>query len=151
MSGLKGQVLKSKVDPCSRCSKGVTANSMMSTKCGTWVHGRFVKMKRVTSTLAKDFVCKLCVDTEERIVKPGEEIPFFDQIDFVRSLRYLGDRLNANGGSKAVATARTRIGWTKFRECSKLLYGRKLSLKIKGRIITVAQDQQCNTGARQGV
>ena len=31
-------------------------------------------------------------------------------------------------------TARTRIGWTKFRECGELLYGRKFSLKMKGRI-----------------
>ena len=35
-------------------------------------------MKRVTSNLAKSFVCKLCVDTKEGIVEPGEEISFFD-------------------------------------------------------------------------
>ena len=31
-------------------------------------------------------------------------------------------------------TARTRIGWIKFRECGELLYGRKFSLKMIGRI-----------------
>ena len=36
------------------------------------------KMKRVTSTLAKGFVCELCVDTKEGIVEPGKEISFFD-------------------------------------------------------------------------
>ena len=30
--------------------------------------------KSVTSTLAKGFVCELCVDTVEEIVEPGEEI-----------------------------------------------------------------------------
>ena len=31
-------------------------------------------------------------------------------------------------------TARTRIEWIKFRECGQLLYWRKVSLKMKGRI-----------------
>ena len=66
-------------------------------------------MKRVTSTLAKDFVCKVCADAKERIVEPGKEISFFDQIDFVKSFCYLGDRLNKSGGNEAAATARTRI------------------------------------------
>ena len=82
-------------------------------------------MKRVTSTLARDFICELCIYTKEGIVEPGEELSFFDQVDFVKSFCYLGDRLNASGGSEAAVTARTRIGWTKLRECGKLLYGRK--------------------------
>ena len=57
-------------------------------------------MKRVTSTLAKSFVCKVCVDTKEGIVEPGEEISFYDQADFVKSFCYLGDRLNASGLSE---------------------------------------------------
>ena len=80
------------------------------------------------------FVCKLCVYTKEGIVEPGEELSFFDQVDFVKSFCYLGDRLNASGRSEAAVTARTRIGWIKFRECGELLYGRKFSLKMKGRI-----------------
>ena len=126
VSGSKGEDLKSKVDPCAKCGKRMMANSMMCTKCGTWVHGRYAKMNRVTSTLAKGFVCKLCVDTKEGIVKPGE-ISFFDQVDFVKSFYYLRDRLNVSGGSEAAVTARTRIGWIKFRECGELLYGRKFS------------------------
>ena len=46
----------------------------------------------------------------EGIVEPGEEISFFDQVDFVKSFCYLGDVLKASGGSEAAATARTRIG-----------------------------------------
>ena len=84
-------------------------------------------MKRVTSTLAKGFVCKLCVDTMEGIGKPGQEISFFDQVDFVKSFCFLGDRLNASGGSDAAVTARTRIGCIKIRQCGELLYGRKFS------------------------
>ena len=52
----------------------------------------------------------------------------------MKSFCYLGDRSNASGGSEAAAIARTRIEWIKFRECGELLYGRKFSLKMKGRI-----------------
>ena len=86
------------------------ANSVMCTKCGKWAHGTCVKMKRVISALAKGFVCKLCVHTKEGIVEPGEEVSFFDQVDFAKSFCYLGDRLNASDGSEAAITARTRIG-----------------------------------------
>ena len=134
VSGSKGEVLKSKVDPCAKCDKRVMANSVMCTKYCKWVHDRYVKMKKVISTLAKGFVCELCVYTKEGIVKPGVELSFFDQVDFVKSFCYLADRLNASGGSEAAVTARTRIGWIKSRECGELPYGRKFSLKIKGRI-----------------
>ena len=38
VSGSKGEVLKSEVDPCSKCGKRVMANSMMCTNVvkGTW-------------------------------------------------------------------------------------------------------------------
>ena len=49
-------------------------NSVMCTKCRRRVHGRYAKMKRVTSTLAKDFACELCVDTKEGIAEPGKEM-----------------------------------------------------------------------------
>ena len=68
------------------------------------------------------------------IVKPGEEISFFYQVDFIKSFCYLGDRLNASGKSEAAVTARTRIGWIKFRAYRDCFYGRKFLLKMKGRI-----------------
>ena len=71
-------------------------------------------MKRVTSTLAKGFVCELCVNTKEGIVEPGEELSFFDQVDFVKIFCYFGDRLNVSGRSEAAVTARMRFGWIKF-------------------------------------
>ena len=60
------------------------ANFEKCTKCGKWVHGRRVKIKgRLQS--GKRFVSELCVDTMEGIVRPGEEISFFHQIDFVKN------------------------------------------------------------------
>ena len=46
VSGAQGEVSVSKVDPC-----GI---------CGKWSHGRFVKVKRVTLRLGRDFVCGRC-------------------------------------------------------------------------------------------
>ena len=134
VSGSKGEVLKSKVDPCPKCGERVMVNSVMCTKSGKWVHGRCAKIKVATSTQAKGFVCELCVDTMEGIVKPGEEILFYGQVDFVKSFCYLGDGLNARGGSEATVTAKTKIEWIKFRKCGELLYGRKFLLKTKGKI-----------------
>ena len=45
----------------------------------------------MTSTRAKSFICELSVDTKEGIVEPGEEISFFDKIDFVKNFWYSED------------------------------------------------------------
>ena len=74
VSGSKGEVLRSKADPYSKCGKRVMANSVICTKCGKWVHGKCSKMKRVTLTPAKGFVCEVCVNTKEGTEEPGEEI-----------------------------------------------------------------------------
>ena len=42
-------------------------------------------------------------------MKPGKEISFLDQVDFVKSSCYLGDKLNASGESEAAVIAKTRI------------------------------------------
>ena len=64
----------------------------------------------MTSTLTRSFACELCVYTKEGIVEPGEEMSFFDQVDFLKSFCYLRVRPNASGGSEASVTPRTRIG-----------------------------------------
>ena len=57
-----------------------------------------------------------------------------DGVETVSKFTYLGDRLNATGGCEMAVTARSRIGWMNFRECSEILKGRRFSLKIKGKI-----------------
>ena len=56
VSGAEGEVSVSKVDPCGICGKQVMANSVLCVKCGKWIHGRCVKVNRVTSSLGRDFV-----------------------------------------------------------------------------------------------
>ena len=41
VSGSEGELFKRKINPCGVCGRRVTANSVLSTKYGNWVHGRF--------------------------------------------------------------------------------------------------------------
>ena len=47
---------------------------------------------------------------------------------------FLGDKVKTSGGCEAAVTARMRIGWIKFRECSELLLGKRFSLKVTARV-----------------
>ena len=97
-----------------------------------WIHERCAKIRRVTLDLAKHFVCAQCTKAkktcQESVGKPC------DEVEMVNGFCYLGDRLNASGGCEMAVTARTRLGWVKFRECGELLRGKQFSLKIKGRV-----------------
>ena len=60
VSGEEGERTNSNIDPCGICGKRVMANSVWCSKCGKWIHGRCTRMKRITPSMAKDFVCKKC-------------------------------------------------------------------------------------------
>ena len=76
-----------------------------------------VKVKRVTLRLGRDFVCGRCKKQADGFMNSVEEC---EEVETVRGLCYLGDRVNAGGGCEAAVTARARIGWVKFRECGEL-------------------------------
>ena len=130
--GSEGEKTKSKIDPCGVCGKRVMANSVMCTKCNEWIHGRCAKLKKVTISSARLFVCENCKNPSVGAEGSVEEL--CDKVETVKGFYYLGDRLNASGGCENAVTARTRIGWMKFRECGELLLGRRFSLKIKGMV-----------------
>ena len=104
------------------------ANSVLCTKCGSWVHGKCAKIKRVTARLAMHFVRSKCKGMMDSIKK------LCNEVETVNGLCYLGDRLNASGGCEAAVTARVRIGWVRFRECGELLLGNRFPLKMKGKV-----------------
>ena len=56
------------------------------------------------------------------------------EVETVKGFCYLSDRLNASGGCEAAVTSRTRVGWKKFRECGEILFGKRFSLRMKGKI-----------------
>jgi len=85
------------------------ANSILCIKSGHWVHRRCLKVKNLSADLAQSFVCASCSSMTARTVAMEEKL--CDAIETVKGFCYLGDRLNASGGSEAAVTARTRIGW----------------------------------------
>ena len=119
VSGAEGEMSVSKIDPCGICGKRAMANSVLCVKCGKWIHGRCVKVKRVTLRLGRDFVCGRCKKQVDGLVEPVEES--CEEVETVRGFCYLGDRVNASGGCEAAVRARARIDWVKFRECGELL------------------------------
>ena len=54
-------------------------------------------------------------------------------METVKGFCYLGNRLNASGGCEVAVTARTILGWKKFRECGEILFGKRFSLRMKGK------------------
>ena len=63
-----------------------------------------------------------------------QEVKLCDEVETVSVFTYLGDRVSAGGGCEVGVTARTRCGWVKYRECGKLLYGRRFPLRLKGAV-----------------
>ena len=131
--GSEGEVIQSRIEPCGICGKGVKVNSVLCTKCEQWINGRCSKLKKVTPSAARFFVCNKCEKVTNGVREVQQKV-MCDEVETVTGFCYLGDRLNVNGGCEAVVTARTRVGWKKFRECGKILFGKSFSLQMKGKI-----------------
>ena len=55
-----------------------------------------------------------------------------DEVETVKGFCYFDDRLNASGGCEVTVTARTRLGWKKFREGKEILFGKRFGDEKKG-------------------
>ena len=130
VSGTEGEIVLSKIDPCGICGKRVGSNAVCCTQCTKWIHGRCPKVKKVTCTSARHFVCSRCTDVGDGTEESGDVL--CKEEETVKGFCYLGDRLNASGECETAVTSRVRIGWMKFRECGELLRGRSFFLKMKG-------------------
>ena len=51
VGGLKDDILKRKVDPCTKCGKRVMANLVLCSKCWKWVHGRWIFFERCAEAM----------------------------------------------------------------------------------------------------
>ena len=133
VSGMEEKAFDSKIDPCSVCGTRVMSNSVLCTACGKWVHARCTDEKKVSVYENKNYVCKKCRSVVKNLKGPSDE-KLCDGVETVSKFTYQGDRLNSTGGCETAVTARSRIGWMKFRECSEIHKGRRFSLKMKGKI-----------------
>ena len=121
VSGMEEEAFDSKIDPCGVCGTRVMPNSVLCTACGKWVHARCTDKKKVSVYLNNDFVCKKCRSVVKNF--KGSDEKLCDGVETVSKFTYLGDRLNATGGCETAVTARSRIGWIKFRKCCEILKG----------------------------
>ena len=110
VSGTEGKTVLSEIDPCGVCGKRVGSNAVCCTQCTKWIHGRCTKMKKVTCSSARYFVCRRCTDVGDGTEEPVEVL--CDEVETVKGFCYLGDKLNASGGCEPVVTSRVRM---KFR------------------------------------
>ena len=123
VSGTEGEIALSKIDHCGICGKRVGSNAVCCTQSTKWIHGRCTKMKKVTRSFARYFVCRRCTGAGEGTEEPVEVL--CDELETVKRFCYLKDRLSANDGCETAVTSRVRIGWMKFRECGELLRERR--------------------------
>ena len=68
------------------------ANSVLCTKCGNWVYGKYAKIKRATARLAMHFVCSKkgrCKGIMEGTMDSNEKL--CDEVETVNGFCYLGD------------------------------------------------------------
>ena len=70
-----------------------------------WIHGKYTKIKKVTCSSARHFVCRRCTD-----IGDGTEEPVEVLCDEVETVKDLGGRLNACGGCETAVISRVRIG-----------------------------------------
>ena len=106
VSETKGEIFLSKIDPCGICGKRVGSNTVCCTQSMKWIHGRCTKMKKVTCSSARHFVCRRCTDVGDGTEEPVEVLC---EVETVKEFCYLGDRLNASGGCETAVTSRVRI------------------------------------------
>ena len=118
VSGTEGEIVLSKIEKLVGKGLGLTLCVSHSARSG---YMRCTKMKKVTCSSARQFVCRRCIDVGDGTEKPVEVL--CDEVETVKGFCYLGDRLNPSGGCETAMTSRVRIGWMKFRECGLLLRG----------------------------
>ena len=88
----------------------MTVNSLLYTKCDQWIHERCSKLKKVTPSVAKFYICSKRDEATNGTGEVQQEV-MCDEVGTVKGFCYLGDRLNARGGCEAAVTARIRLEW----------------------------------------
>ena len=81
---------------------------MLCTKCDQWIYGTCSKLKKITPSAARFFVCSKCDKATNDAGEAQQEV-MCDEVETVKEFCYLGNRLNASERCEAAVTARTRV------------------------------------------
>ena len=87
VSGMEEKIAWSRIGPCGICGKRVGSNPVCCTQCTKWIHGRCTKMKKVTCSSARHFVCGRCTDVGDGAEEPVEVL--CDEVETVKGFCYL--------------------------------------------------------------
>ena len=111
-------------------------NSIRCTQCVQWVHAMCSRVKGSLKKVESSFICRRCKGelSETRQVN-GLHIDGHEY-EIVDKLCYLGGMLSQEGGCEHAILKRIQTGWLKFRELSRLLIGKGISLRSRGIIYT---------------
>ena len=92
VSGTEGEIVMSKIDLCGVCGKRVGSNAVcwLNTVCKVDTYGKCTKMKKVTWSSARDFVCRRCTDVGDGTEEPVEVL--CDEVETAKGFCYLGDK-----------------------------------------------------------
>ena len=109
--GSEGEVIQHRIDPCGIFGKRLVYShpfaSVLRTKYDQWIHGKCSKLKKVTLSAAKFFVCIKC-NKATNGAEVQQEV-MCNKVETVKRFCYLGNRLNARGECEAAVTARTIV------------------------------------------
>ena len=86
------------------------------------------------SRVADGFRCRRCNGTIQEVDLAKDIMVDGETYECLKSVCYLGDTLDGDGGADLAAPARIRNGWMTFRELLKFLTSRAPPLEMKGRV-----------------
>ena len=72
VSGMKGEIVLSKINPYGICGKRVWSNAVCCTQSTKWIRKRCTKMKKITFSFGRHFVCRRCTDVGDGTEEPVE-------------------------------------------------------------------------------
>ena len=110
--------------PCGVCGKGVQTNSVPCTVCKKIIHKQCSGVRGDLLRVADGFRCRRCDGTNQEVDLAEDLMVEGETYECVKSLCYLGDTLDGDGGAELAATARIRNGRMKFRELLPFLTSR---------------------------
>ena len=108
-SGVK-MIVNSVKWPCGVCGKGVQTNSVQCTLCKQFIHKRCSGVRGDLSRVADGFRCRRCDGTIQGADLAEDLMVDRETYGCVKSICYLGDTIDGDGGADFAATARILIG-----------------------------------------
>jgi hypothetical protein len=136
VSGIKGSIVKSAIDPCAVCGTRVKHNSNKCNTCKDWVHARCSNIKGRLERHEATFIYGSCSGGNITSDYSGQ-VSMGNGVEAVDKFNYLGNVIECEGGCSSAVVARSRKGLMKFKELSGILCSKKFPLKTKGTVYRI--------------